>query len=148
MREAFRKLAEWMSAVVESPWAFLAAAGVVLAWFASGPFLGFSESWHLAIDSFTAAATFLMVFLIQNTQGRDARAIQLKLNELIRVVEGAHPGMLSLEHLSEEELDRLERAFREHRARRGGAGGGVEGVLRTLEGQQPSQDPGRPPDED
>ena len=145
MREAFRKFSERLSEAVESPWAFLAALGVVLAWLASGPLLGFSETWHLAIDSFTAAVTFLMVFLIQNTQGRDARAIQLKLNELLRVMEGAHPALVNLEGLSEDELDRLERAFRRHREQRVGSGGGIEGALREREGEPLPGAPDRPP---
>jgi low affinity Fe/Cu permease len=146
MREAFRKLSERASLVVESPWSFLLAAGVVLTWLVTGPFFGFSEAWHLTMDSFTAAVTFLMVFLIQNTQGRDARAIQLKLNELLRVAEGAHPALVDLESLSEEEMDRLEQAFRQHRERRAARGEDVEGAVRAVHGHPPpAAGPGRPP---
>ena len=97
-----RGLAVWTG----RPVAFLAAAGAVVLWAASGPFFGFSDTWQLVINTSTTIVTFLMVFLIQNTQNRDTEAIQLKLDELIRATQGAHNALLSLEHLDDEELDR------------------------------------------
>jgi low affinity Fe/Cu permease len=83
----------------------------LLLWAATGPFFGFSDTWQLVINTATTIVTFLMVFLIQNTQNRDSEALQLKLDELIRAVEGAHNSLLDLEELSEEELDRIRQRY-------------------------------------
>ena len=91
------------------PLAFAAAAAIVVGWVVVGPIFGFSNTWQLVINTATTIVTFLMVFLIQNTQNRDGAAVQLRLDELIRAVEGAHNGLLDLEELSEAELE----AFRE-----------------------------------
>ena len=90
----------------------LAAAAAVLLWALSGPLFGFSDTWQLVINTSTTIITFLMVFLIQNTQNRDTEAMQIKLDELIRATQGAHNALLSLEHLEDEELER----YREHYA--------------------------------
>src|SRR3954468_22859859 len=94
-----------------SPWAFIAAALLIIVWAISGPLFGFSEVWQLVINSGTTIITFLMVFLIQNTQNRDAKAMHLKLDELLRGVEGARTSMVDLEDLSDEDLDRLQSEF-------------------------------------
>ena len=100
MSVIFRQFAATTSRVVGSPWAFLAAAGVILSWALSGPMFGFSDTWQLVINTGTTIVTFLMVFLIQNTQNRDAKAIHLKLDELIRGVGGARTGPYSSSALS------------------------------------------------
>ncbi len=97
---------------VGSPRAFLTALGVTLVWAALGPHYGFSDTWQLVINTGTTIVTFLMVFLIQNTQNRDALAIHLKLDELIRGVRGARTPLVNLQELSDEELESLQEEFR------------------------------------
>ena len=137
MRTVFRRIAERASEAVASPWAFFTAAVLILLWLACGPLLDFGEHWHLMVNTFTTVVTFLLVFLIQNTQNRDARAIHLKLNELIRAVEGAHTGLVNLESLSDDDLDRLEQAFMRHRERRGRS---VHRIVEALEERPPTED--------
>jgi len=105
--DLFRRFAHRSAELVGSPSVFLLALVVVVIWAGSGPFFGFSDTWQLVINTGTTIITFLMVFLIQNTQNRDAKAIHLKLDELIRSVEGARNGLVNLESLSDEELKTL-----------------------------------------
>ncbi|HEV8589349.1 MAG TPA: low affinity iron permease family protein [Pyrinomonadaceae bacterium] len=111
MNEAFRKFAQTVSHLVGTSWAFILAATVVLVWAATGPVFKYSDTWQLVINTSTTIVTFLMVFLIQNTQNRDAKAIHLKLDELIKAVKGARTGLVDLEELSDEELEELKEEF-------------------------------------
>jgi low affinity Fe/Cu permease len=91
--------------------AFTIALFIVVIWAVTGPLFGFSDTWQLVINTGTTVVTFLMVFLIQHTQNLDSEAVQVKLDELIRVTEGAHNALLDLEELGEEELDRIRAAY-------------------------------------
>jgi low affinity Fe/Cu permease len=117
MNEVFRKFAHAMSVLAGTSWAFLLAVVILIVWAATGPAFGYSNTWQLAINTFTTIVTFLMVFLIQNTQNRDATAIHLKLDELIRAVRRARTEMVDLEDLPDEELQRLHREFQRLRER-------------------------------
>jgi low affinity Fe/Cu permease len=115
VNELFRKFAAKFSNIAGSPWAFITALIVLIIWAVSGPVFGFSDTWQLVINTGTTIVTFLMVFLIQNTQNRDAKAIHLKLDELIRSVKDARNSLVDLEDLSDGELDRLQEQFKRFR---------------------------------
>ena len=103
----FDRLAKWAARVTGRPLTFLIAVLILLVWAVTGPYYEFGNTWQLVINTGTTIVTFLMVFLIQNTQNRDAAAVQVKLDELIRVAAGAHNALLDLEELSEHELVRI-----------------------------------------
>jgi low affinity Fe/Cu permease len=111
MNHVFRKFAQNMSEWAGSAWAFVVAAVIILVWAVTGPMFGFSDTWQLVINTGTTIVTFLMVFLIQNTQNRDAKAMHLKLDELLRGVQGARTGMVDLENCTDEELAAYQREF-------------------------------------
>jgi low affinity Fe/Cu permease len=112
MNENFRKFSQTTSHLVGSSGAFILAVVVILAWALTGPLFRYSDTWQLVINTGTTIITFLMVFLIQNTQNRDAKALHLKLDELLRGVKGARTHLVDLEALSDEELDRLQEQFK------------------------------------
>ena len=113
----FHDLARHASTLAGSPITFFAACATVLVWAATGPLFGFSDTWQLVINTGTTIVTFLMVFLLQNTQNRDARALHLKLDELLRSLKPARNRLIDLESCTDEEIDQLERQFRALRAR-------------------------------
>lgn len=125
---AINRLAKWASRATGRPLGFVLALLVVLAWIVTGPLFGFSDTWQLVINTGTTIVTFLMVFLIQNTQNRDAEAVQVKLDELIRATRGAHNALLNLEELEDRDIERIrvryQRLAEEARAALRSDGGG------------------------
>jgi len=111
MREAFRRFATRTSEWVGTPAAFVVGLTLVVVWALTGPLFGYSDSWQLVVNTATTIVTFLMVFLIQATQNRDAKAIHLKLDELIRGVQGARTALVALENLTDDELAELQEEF-------------------------------------
>jgi len=113
--DRFGKFAARSSHYLGSRWAFIVAIGVIIVWGLTGPIFHYSDTWQLIINTGTTIVTFLMVFLIQNTQNRDARAIHLKLNELIHAVDKAQNKMMDVENLSDMELDELTKTYEQMR---------------------------------
>jgi low affinity Fe/Cu permease len=109
----FDRFAKRSARYAGHPLVFAGAVLVIVLWVVSGPVFGFSDTWQLVINTATTIVTFLMVFVIQNTQNRDGEAMQIKLDELIRAVEGAHNGLLDLEELSENELETFREKYLE-----------------------------------
>jgi low affinity Fe/Cu permease len=101
----FTRFAKWASRTAGRPATFVVAIIIIVLWAMTGPIFGFSDTWQLVINTSTTIITFLMVFLIQNTQNRDTEALQIKLDELIRAIENAHNALLDLEELDDEQLD-------------------------------------------
>jgi low affinity Fe/Cu permease len=112
MNELFRKFSSKTSELVGSSWAFMMAVLIIVVWAVTGPMFGYSDTWQLVINTGTTIITFLMVFLIQNTQNRDAKAIHLKLDELIKATEGARNHMMDLDKLSDQQLKQLETEYK------------------------------------
>jgi len=109
---AFTRFANWAAHATGRPLTFMLALSVVVVWAITGPLFGYSDTWQLVINTGTTVITFLMVFLIQNTQNRDGAALQIKLDELIRAQQGAHNALLNLEELDEELLDKMRGRYR------------------------------------
>ena len=120
MSEFFAKRAKYVSAAVGSPYASVIAGGAVVLWAVSGPFFGYSERWQLVINTGTTIITFLMVFVIQNAQNRDQKAIQLKLDELLRASTHAETGFVDLENMDDKALEELEDRFKSLRKQHAG----------------------------
>jgi low affinity Fe/Cu permease len=136
LNEFFRKFSSVTSEIVGSSWSFIGAVLIIIIWGASGPGFGYSDTWQLVINTGTTIITFLMVFLIQNTQNRDARAIHLKIDELLRAQEGARTSMANLENLPDEELKRLSEEFKQLCEKRGIGGRAVEAIEDELEARE------------
>ncbi len=115
--DAFRIFARRSSLILGSAWAFAAAILIIVVWAVTGPMFHFSDTWQLIINTGTTIVTFLMVFLIQNTQNRDSKAMHLKLDEIIRALKKARNELVDLEDLSDEELDKLENQFKRLRTK-------------------------------
>ena len=111
VHDHFGRFAASASAWLGSTWAFVVAGLVIVAWAATGPIFHFSDRWAQVISTATALATFLMVFLIQSTQNRDSRAVNLKLNELIRAIDSARNQLIDIERLTDQELDEMQAMF-------------------------------------
>ena len=129
MQEFFRKMSTWVAAVAGSHWTFLVAVGLIVGWFFARPLFPNTEDWLLALNTVATGITFLMVFILQNAQNRNAKVAQLKLDELIRGVEGSRTHMVNLQSLTDEELDELEAEFAklQRRARARAAEGEMRG---------------------
>src|SRR3954471_19134380 len=115
----FHRFACQTADVVGSPWSFFLAISVIVIWGVSGPLFHYSDSWQLIINTSTTIITFLMVFLIQNTQNRDAKTFHLKLDELIHAIKGARNKMIDLENMTDEELEKIRAEFQRLSRRRG-----------------------------
>ena len=133
MNELFRKFSSKTSAVVGSSYAFILAVLIIIVWAASGPAFNYSDTWQLVINTGTTIITFLMVFLIQNTQNRDAKAIHLKLDELIKATKGARNKMIDLDALSDEQLKELEEDYKRICER---GGDGNTGALKAIKEEE------------
>ena len=136
-RSLFTRLAKWTARAAGRPAAFAAAVTVIALWLLTGPLFGYSDTWQLVINTGTTIVTFLMVFLIQSTQNRDAEATQVKLDELIRAMQGAHNILLDLEELEDEELDRIHESYEklaQHARAELRRGGGDTGIIDLAKG--------------
>jgi low affinity Fe/Cu permease len=136
-KEKFRSFAQRVSEAAGSPWAFVTAVGGVAAWLALGPVYQFSDTWWLVAGTVCSVVPTLMVFLIQNMQNREAKAMQLKLDELIRATGEARNQLIQLEAMSDAELERLEQEFQRVRQIRPRAGDAVQGAASTRSTSSP-----------
>jgi low affinity Fe/Cu permease len=116
LQKSFAKFATKTSDAVGSPWAWIAACALIVGWAVTGPLFGFSDTWELVINTMTTIVTFLMVFLIQNTQNRDAKALHLKLDELLCAVSDADDGMIDIESLDPDRLAELAQHYSKKKA--------------------------------
>ncbi len=118
MTNGFRRIADVTGSVVGSPWAFIANIALTALWLLLGPVFQFSDTWQLTMNTAASQVTFLIAFLLQNTQNRDTRALQLKLDELIRSTAGARSQLIQLEELDDDQLDALKHEFERLHERR------------------------------
>lgn len=135
IQDAFGVFARKTSSVLGTAWAFVGAILIIVIWAITGPAFGFSDTWQLIINTGTTIVTFLMVFLIQNTQNRDAKAVHLKLDELIRALGGARNKLVDLEKLSDDDLKALETEFEKLRKKAENAKEEVEELKETAQGK-------------
>jgi low affinity Fe/Cu permease len=120
MTNGFRRVADATASLVGSPWTFTATLVLTALWLVLGPVFRFSDTWQLTMNTAASQVTFLIAFLLQNTQNRDTRALQLKLDELIRTTAGARPQLMNLEDLDEQQLEALKKEFERLGERRSG----------------------------
>jgi len=137
MKDLFHRFSTKTSEIVGSYWAFCIATLTILIWCLTGPMFHFSDTWQLVINTSTTIVTFLMVFLIQNTQNRDAKAMQLKLDELIRSHKEARNALIDLEDLSDEEINRLEAEFASLREQDAALHNSLTAVEKMIQRQRP-----------
>jgi low affinity Fe/Cu permease len=142
---AFRKVAHATACAIGSPYAFATAVLVVVVWAVTGPAFHYSDTWQLVINTGTTIVTFLVVFMIQNTQNRDSRAIHIKLDELIRAVESARDRLVDVEDLPDEELARLTREFQRLRLLADARDGAAAPTPRRPPAPAPVRSPDKPP---
>jgi low affinity Fe/Cu permease len=133
MKEFFRKFSQKTSELVGSPGAFFASVLLLVIWAVLGPVFHYSDTWQLVINTITTVITFLIVFLIQNSQNREAKALHLKLDELIRSIKTARNSMVDLEDLSDDELDHLQKQFKRISDRYAKISGDVDDVAEKIE---------------
>lgn len=131
MNELFRKFAKGTSKITGNPWTFLGAVLLVVVWAVTGPIFKYSQTWQLVINTGTTIITFLMVFLIQNTQNRDSASLHLKLDELLRSTKNAKNLLINAEELCDEDLEKLKKAFDQLKAE---DGTGAPQTIKKLEG--------------
>jgi low affinity Fe/Cu permease len=136
MGESFNRMAKATSRACGHPVTFVVSLSLCVLWLATGPIFHYSDTWQLVINTATTVLTFLVVFLIQNTQNRDATAMQIKLDELIRAVQGAQNRMVDLEDLTEEELDEYKARFAELAARSRSRGSGDSEAVELPPGEE------------
>jgi low affinity Fe/Cu permease len=137
--DAFRIFARRSSMVLGSAWAFASAILIIIIWALTGPTFHYSNTWQLIINTGTTIVTFLMVFLIQNTQNRDAKAAHLKLDEVIRALKGARNQLIDLEKLSDEDLTSLEKQFERFRKKAERNGNNAGGTRRANRAERASR---------
>lgn len=125
MTSGFRRVADATGAAVGSPWAFSTTVIVTAIWLVLGPLFHYSDTWQLTMNTVASQVTFLIAFLLQNSQNRDTRALQLKLDELIRSTSGARPSLMQLESMDDEQLEALRHEFENLRERRSRSGPGT-----------------------
>lgn len=130
MEKFFTNISEKIAEVVGTPYAFGCATGFIAAWALSGPLFDFSDTWQLVVNTATTIITFLMVFLIQNSQNRDATAVEAKLDEVIRSVTGARSQLIGIEHLTENEVEAIRKALEEESDEQHSSEVNVEALLR------------------
>jgi len=138
--DAFRFFAKRSSKMLGSAWAFAAAILIILIWGLTGPMFHYSDTWQLIINTGTTIVTFLMVFLIQNTQNRDAKAVHLKLDEIIRALKGARNELIDLETLTDKDLTSLEKQFSRVRKKAERNGNNSGGKTRANRAERASKD--------
>jgi len=136
----FTRFANWTASAAGHPPTFALACLIIVVWAVTGPIFAYSDSWQLVINTGTTIITFLMVFLIQNTQNRDSKAMQLKLDELIRATQGAHNALLDLEELNEKDLNRIRKLYTAlaAKARVGGDGGNLDIDIPEIDLSEPA----------